>query len=299
MYGPGGLAGSCRFSFSVCLIGLFLLSATAILVHFQLNPSAQQIFVPRCKHDAGAVTTKLVSAFLPLQNATQRIYSSDGHRYDSVSDLNMDGLAPFTVEAQQAMHKWQFRSEQECKVAKYYQGGGLAGLGSQWHVQAAILAFAIDNDMIYIYPERQTYMTGVVNCDPPSWLCLHLPISNCSEYATPENTLMFDNAELHEISRVGLPKLFRKMLKEAGVIGLSEGAMTLWWNAQASAFATRMNPLGLEIIKAMRMGTGEWAAMHRYVFMLSIVRFVLVLQHRSSLNHTGFAAPILILISVR
>ena len=185
-----------------------------------------------------------------------RLYSSAGHAFLAANDLPVEGLAPWTREAQAFLVAHQFPSPDRCASAQFLRADHYhSGLGSQIHVAGWQLGHAIAQNRIFFWsdtagnPYAQEAVCGAVR----NWECYFQRPTNCSTstLSNPGNTVGGQDPGEWSADKNFVPPVLRdKLLGMAPHMTFDE--VKYWWRAQSSAFIMRMNDRTVEALRILR-----------------------------------------------
>lgn len=158
--------------------------------------------------------------------------------------------------AQRLLREHQFPDN--CEGKSFVEHGMFrSGMGSNMHIGAAVLAFALNEGMIYLWPEDDIHNPWTLgstknstaecpgqpsrNYECLAWRsCYLMPVSSCKPNGEgPRFTGVKRERGRHKIKSTELlPKVFKALLKCSGY---PSNYWVKWWRAQASAFLLRPN----------------------------------------------------------
>ena len=184
------------------------------------------------------------------------LYSSAGQHHLSVLQLPDDGLAPFTKETQQLIYNHQNRPAAECAKARFITSSWIAGLGSQWHVATHHLAMAMLHGKIFLWSKSPKsagalYTNREVCGDDPSWECYLRSPSNCSAWATPDNTENKTMMWGDEADQKRVPEVLSAKLR-AAFPDVTADEVRYWWRGQGAAYLARLNDRTIAAVAELR-----------------------------------------------
>mgnify|MGYP002803400116 FL=1 len=161
--------------------------------------------------------------------------------------------------AQKFLRDHQF--PHKCAGKSFVEHGmSLSGIGSNMHIGAAVLAFALNKGRIYLWPEddkANPWTEGkksIVNCpgqQSRNYECYLKPVSSCKPNGEGPRFTGVKRDRGRDIikSTELIPKVFKELLKCSGY---PSNYWVKWWRAQAAAFLLRPKQETLVELQTLR-----------------------------------------------
>eukprot|EP00933_Yihiella_yeosuensis_P015469 TRINITY_DN13480_c0_g1_i1.p1 TRINITY_DN13480_c0_g1~~TRINITY_DN13480_c0_g1_i1.p1 ORF type:complete len:464 (-),score=91.78 TRINITY_DN13480_c0_g1_i1:145-1356(-) len=164
--------------------------------------------------------------------------------------------------AQRRLREHQFPAS--CEDKSFVEGGmHRAGMGSNIHIAAAVMAFALNKGMIYVWPEDDIHNPWTAGIDKRSYAecpggrksrtfeCYLKPVSSCkSNGKGPRFTGVKKERGKQNLRGTDVvPNMFKELLRCSGY---PKDYWIKWWRAQVTAFIVRLNPDTRQELDAFR-----------------------------------------------
>ncbi|CAJ1390202.1 unnamed protein product [Effrenium voratum] len=179
--------------------------------------------------------------------------------------------------AQRRLREHQFPGS--CAGKSFVEHGMFrSGIGSNFHISAAVLAMALNEGSIYLWPEDDTEnpwthgdKKSLVDCPGgkavSSYQCYLKPPSSCKGSGGSRFTgVKRERGKLELKSTELIPRMFKELLKCSGY---HSRYWVKWWRAQAVAFLLRPSDATREELAAFRrqslVGTMQAGVLGSYV----------------------------------